>query len=201
MGIDMHIEVLNVHAKLDTRNPRMVNSILHIMMPLFADFGRDQCVACAPLMVMNVLSDQARISYLSRCAELGVGLPVRMTKPAVLRQFRLLEECLRLDYHPTTLPPVVQVWLANLKSEADAQDIVEPTPLSAVEADMYRILREEMDIAVDPIVQDGIFTLHLVMGKVAFEALDRNADYFITPMPELHTPGPDELDVLEKPSP
>merc|ERR1712224_20250 len=107
----------------------------------------------------------------------------------------------RLDYHPTTLPPVVQVWLANLKTEADAQDIVEPTPLSAVESDMYRILREEMDIAVDPIVQDGIFTLHLVMGKVAFEALDRNADYFITPMPELHTPGPDELDVLEKPSP
>jgi len=179
--VDMYIEVLNVHAKLDVRNPRLVNSILRIMMPLFPDFGRDQCVACAPLMVMNVMSDQARVAYLSRCAELGVGLPVRMTKPAVLRQFRLLEECLRLDYHPTTLPPVVQIWLQNLKMEADAQDIVEPTPLSAVEADMFRILREEMDIAVDPIVQDGIFTLHLVMGKVAFEALDRNADYFITP--------------------
>jgi len=179
--VDMYIEVLNVHAKLDVRNPRLVNSILRIMTNLFPDFGRDQCVACAPLMVMNVLSDQARVAYLSRCAEIGVGLPVRMTKPAVLRQFRLLEECLRLDYHPTTLPPVVQVWLANLKQEADALDVVEPTPLSAVEADMYRILREEMDIAIDPIVQDGIFTLHLVMGKVAFEALDRNADYFITP--------------------
>lgn len=182
--VDMYIEVLNVHAKLDVRNPRLVNSILRVMTPLFGEFGRDQCVACAPLMVMNVLNDQSRVAYLSRCAELGVGLPVRMTKPAVLRQFRLLEECLRLDYHPTTLPHVVQIWLANLKSEADAQDQVEPTPLSATEQDIFRILKEEMDIAVEPIVQDGIFSLHLVMGKVAFEVLDRHADYFITPAME-----------------
>merc|ERR1712193_133838 len=134
----MYIEVLNVHAKLDVRNPRLINSILRIITPLFADFGRDQCVACAPLMVMNVLSDLARVAYLSRCAELGVGLPVRMTKPAVLRQFRLLEDCLRLDYHPTALPNSVQIWLANLRSESEDQDIMEPGALSAVEEDILR---------------------------------------------------------------
>merc|ERR1719443_2463085 len=121
---------------------------------------------------MNVLSDEARIAYLARCAELGLGLPVRMTKPAVLRQFRLLEDCLRLDYHPTMLPHVVQLWLANLKSEADAQDVIEPVPLSPVEEDILRVLREEMDVAVTPFIQDGIFTLHLVTGKTVIEVLD-----------------------------
>merc|ERR1712039_884447 len=132
------------------RNPRLVATILRDMGPLFTEFGRDQCCALAPLAVMTVLSDQGRVAYLSRCAELGMGLPVRMTKPAQLRQFRLLEDCLRLDYHPTALPHVVQLWLANLKQEADAQDHVEPTPLSPVEEDILRVLREEMDIAVTP---------------------------------------------------
>merc|ERR1712060_821856 len=104
------------------------------------------CCALAPITVMNVLSDQVRVAYLSRCAELGMGLPVRMTKPAVLRQFRLLEDCLRLDYHPTTLPNVVQLWLANLRQEADA-----------------------LDVDVTPTLQDGILTLHLVMGKTILE--------------------------------
>merc|ERR1711933_440087 len=105
-------------------------------MGLFAELGRDQVSAVAPLTVMSVLSDQGRIAYLSCCAELGMGLPARMTRPAVLRQFRLLEDCLRLDYHPTSLPNVVQLWLANLKSEADALDEVTPSPLSAVEQDV-----------------------------------------------------------------
>lgn len=179
--LDMYIEVLNVHAKLDTRNPRLVSSILREMGPLFAEFGKDQCCAVTPLTVMNVLSEQARVAYLSRCADLGMGLPVRMTKPAVLRQFRLLEDCLRLDYHPTKLPNVVQLWLANLKAEADAHDVLEPTPLSGPEADMLRVLREEMDVAVSPAVQDGIFTLHLVMGKTVIEVLDPYADYYVTP--------------------
>jgi len=179
--LDMYIEVLNVHAKLDVRSPRLLGSIVREMCPLFADFGKDQCCAVTPLTVMNVFSEPARVAYLSRCAELGIGLPVRMTKPSVLRQFRLLEDCLRLDYHPTSLPNVVQLWLANLKNEADAQDIVEPTPLSATEQDILRILQEEMDIAASPGVQDGIFTLHLVMGRSAIEVLDSYEDYYVTP--------------------
>lgn len=179
--LDMYLEVLNVHAKLDSRNSRLIGGVLREIQPLFAEFSRDQCCALAPLTVMNVLSDQARVAYLSRCAELGMGLPVRMTKPSVLRQFRLLEDCLRFDYHPTSLPSIVQLWLANLKSEADAQDVLEPTPLSPVEQDILRILREDMDIAVEPLVQDGIFTLHLVMGKTAIEVLDAVEDYYVTP--------------------
>merc|ERR1719439_219668 len=38
-----------------------------------------------------------------------------------------------------------------------------------------------MDVAVNPVVQDGIFTLHLVMGKTVLEVLDTYADYYITP--------------------
>lgn len=179
--LDMYVEVLNVHAKLDIRNQRLVSAILREMAPVFAEFGRDQCCAVAPITVMSVLSDQARVAYLSRCADLGMGLPVRMTKPAVLRQFRLLEDCLRLDYHPTALPNVVQLWLTNLKAEADAQDVIEPVPLSPVEEDILRVLREEMDVAVTPIIQDGIFTLHLIMGKTVLEVLDSYGDYYATP--------------------
>lgn len=179
--LDMYIEVLNVHAKLDIRNPRLVSAILREMAPVFAEFGRDQCCALAPVTVMNVLSDQARVAYLSRCADLGMGLPVRMTKPSILRQFRLLEDCLRLDYHPTALPNVVQLWLQNLKCEADAQDVVEPVPLSPVEDDILRVLRQEMDVAVTPWIQDGIFTLHLIMGKTVLEVLDSYGDYYATP--------------------
>jgi hypothetical protein len=182
--LDMYIEVLNVHAKLDIRNPRLVSGILREMAPVFAEFGRDQCCAMAPVTVMSVLSDQARVAYLSRCADLQMGLPVRMTKPSVLRQFRLLEDCLRLDYHPTTLPNSVQLWLASLKAEADAQDVIEPVPLSPVEEDIMRVLQEEMDVAVTPIIQDGIFTLHLVMGKTILEVLDAYADYYATPAME-----------------
>ena len=43
-----------------------------------------------------------------------------MTPPETLRQFRLLEDCLRLDYHPTTLPAQVQIWLQNLRAESEA---------------------------------------------------------------------------------
>jgi len=179
--LDMYIEVLNVHAKLDTRNTRLINTVLRDLLPLFPEFGKDQCCAVAPLTVMNVLSEQARVAYLSRCAELNMGLPVRMTKPAVLRQFRLLEDCLRLDYHPTTLPTGVQIWLQNLRAEADAQDVIEPAQLSPVEEDILRVLREEMDVAVTPQIQDGILTVHLVMGKTILEVLDSYNDFYITP--------------------
>merc|ERR1712228_320625 len=104
-----------------------------------------------------------------------------MTRPPLLRQFRLLEDCLRLDYHPTALPHSVQAWLANLKAEADTQDEVEPTELSPVENDILRVLREEMDVAVTPATQDGIFTLHLCMGKTVIEVLDAYSDYYVTP--------------------
>merc|ERR1739848_300604 len=73
------------------------------------------------------------------------------------------------------------MWLANLKSEADVQDLVEPTPMSPVEVDILRVLQEEMEVATEPIVQDGIFTLHLVMGKNVIEVLDPLEDYYITP--------------------
>merc|ERR1719401_1625117 len=78
--LDMHLEVLNVHAKLDIRNPRLVSAILREITPLFPEFSTDQCCAVTPLTVMNVLSDTARVAYLTRCADLGLGLPVRMTK-------------------------------------------------------------------------------------------------------------------------
>lgn len=179
--LDMYLEVLNVHGRLDIRNTRLIGSILRELQPLWSEFSRDQVAAVAPLTVMNVLSDEARRAYLSRCAELGLGLPVRMTKPSVLRQFRLLEDCLRFDYHPTTLPNVVQLWLTNLKSEADEQDVIEPVPLSPVEQDILKILTEEMDFEVEPIVQDGVFTLHLVMGKTVIEVLNAMDDYYVTP--------------------
>jgi len=179
--LDMHVEVLNVHAKLDIRNQRLVSTVLRDLMPLFADFSADQCCAVAPLTVMTLLSEQARVAYLQRCSELNLGLPVRMTRPAVLRQFRLLEDCLRLDYHPTALPGPVQIWLQNLRADADAQDVVEATQLSPVEEDILRVLREELDAAVTPTVQDGILTLHLVMGKTALEVLDSHADFYVTP--------------------
>jgi len=95
--------------------------------------------------------------------------------------FRLLEDCLRLDYHPTTLPNVVQLWLANLKQESDAHDVVEPKPLTNIEEDILRVLREEMDVAVTPLLQDGIFTVKLVMGKSIIEVLDASGDYYVTP--------------------
>jgi len=179
--LDMCIEVLNVHGKLEIRNPRLIGAILRDLGPLWPELSFNQCCAVAPLTVMTVLSDEARASYLSRCAQVGMALPVRMTKPAVLRQFRLLEDCLRLDYHPTALPHPVQLWLQNLKQEADAEDEVAPVPLSAVEEDILRVLREEMDVQVNGVVQDGIFSLHLVMGKVILEVLDPYLDYYVTP--------------------
>ena len=116
-------EVMNAHARLDRldlRNPRLVAAMLREMAPFFRELSKDQCSAVAPLTVMTVFSDDARVQYLSRCAELNMGLPVRMTQPAVLKQFRLLEDCLRLDYHPTNLPGQVQLWLQNLKAESEA---------------------------------------------------------------------------------
>lgn len=183
---DMYIEILNAHAKLDVRAPRLVTAILRELMPRFADFSRDQCQACAPLMVVQVLTEPARNAYLARCAELQVALPASMTKPAVLRQFRLLEVCLRFDYHPTQLPDGVAEWLEALRIDADSFDVVEPAPLAVAERDIFRVMTEEMDLdlggdAADPVLQDGIFTLHLVMGKVAFELLDSRQDYFVTP--------------------
>lgn len=179
--LDMYVEVLNVHAKLDIRNPRLTTAIQRELVPLFGEFSKDQCAAVLPLTVMGVLSDEARIAYLVRCAELNMGLPVQMTKPEVLRQFRLLEDCLRLDYHPTALPQAVQLWLQNLQSESEAHDALDPIPLTAVEADILRILREEMDVAVTPALQDGILSLHLVMGKTVLEVLDSYEDYYVTP--------------------
>lgn len=179
--LDMYIEVLNVHARLEIRNPRLINAMLREMLPVFPEFGKDQCCAVAPITVINVFNDEARVAYLARCAELGLGLPARMTKPSILRQFRLLEDCLRYDYHPTALPNVVQLWLANLKAEADEQDVIQPTPLSWLEEDILRVLQEELEVAVTPVQQDGLFTLHLVMGKTVLEVLDSQVDYYVTP--------------------
>merc|ERR1719444_741685 len=38
-----------------------------------------------------------------------------------------------------------------------------------------------MDIAVTPTLQDGVLTLHLVMGKAVLEVLDSYGDYYVTP--------------------
>lgn len=179
--IDMHVEVLNVHAKLEIRAPRLISAALRDLIPLFPEFGQDQCAAVSPLAVMSVFSGEARVAYLSRCAELSMGLPVEMTRPAVLRQFRLLEDCLRLDYHPTSLPEPVQRWLATLKDEADALDAVEATPLTPIEHDILRVLREELDVAVTPVAVDGLFTVHLCIGKNVIEVLDAYSDYYVTP--------------------
>ncbi|CAJ1339905.1 unnamed protein product, partial [Effrenium voratum] len=179
--LDMYIEVMNAHARLDVRNPRLVSAMLREMAPFFRELSKDQCSAVAPLTVMAVFSDEARVQFLSRCAELNMGLPVRMTQPEVLRQFRLLEDCLRLDYHPTVLPAQVQVWLQNLKAESEAHDSIEPTPLSPVEEDIFRVLHAEMEVAVTPSFQDGVLTLHLVMGKTVLQVMDEYEDYYVTP--------------------
>merc|ERR1712072_1096715 len=47
--------------------------------------------------------------------------------------------------------------------------------------DILRVLQEEMDVPVTPIIQDGIFTLHLVTGKTVIEVLDSYGDYYATP--------------------
>mmetsp|Transcript_6297 Transcript_6297/g.14966 ORF Transcript_6297/g.14966 Transcript_6297/m.14966 type:complete len:504 (+) Transcript_6297:43-1554(+) len=179
--LDMYVEVMNVHARLDVRNPRLVGAILREMAPFFRELSKDQCTAVIPLTVMSVFSDEARVAYLSRCAELNMGLPVRMTKPDVLRQFRLLEDCLRLDYHPTVLPAPVQLWLQNLKAESEAHDAIVPTPLSDVEQDILRVLEQELDVAVTPILQDSVLTLHLVLGKTVLQVMDAYDDYYVTP--------------------
>lgn len=179
--LDMYVEVMNVHARLDVRNPRLVGAILREMAPFFRELSKDQCTAVIPLTVMSVFSDEARVAYLSRCAELNMGLPVRMTKPDVLRQFRLLEDCLRLDYHPTVLPAQVQLWLQNLKAESEAHDAIVPTPLSDVEQDILRVLEQELDVAVTPILQDSVLTLHLVLGKTVLQVMDAYDDYYVTP--------------------
>merc|ERR1719261_1804333 len=54
-------------------------------------------------------------------------------------------------------------------------------PLSAVEQDIMRVLKEEMDVAVAPVVQDGILTVHLAMGRTVIEVLDSYVDYYVTP--------------------
>ena len=46
---------------------------------------------------------------------------------------------------------------------------VEPEPLSPVEEDIFRVL-QEMEVPVMPWLQDGVQTLHLVMGKTVLEA-------------------------------
>jgi len=178
--LDMYIEVMNAHARLDLRHPRLVGAMMREMAPFFRELSKDQCSAVAPLTVMAVFSDDARVQYLSRCAELNMGLPVRMTQPAVLKQFRLLEDCLRLDYHPTNLPGQVQVWLQNLKMESEALDNLEPTPLSPVEEDICRVLQQEMNVAVTPCLPDGVLTLHLVMGKTVLQVMDEYHDYYVT---------------------
>jgi hypothetical protein len=181
LAVDMYVEILNVHGKLDLRSPRLVSAILREVGPVCADLSRDQCHAVAPLTVMNILSDQVRIAYLTRCAELGVGLPVAMTKPAVLRQFRLLEDALRYEYHGPTLPNVVRAWLDQLKAEADVQDVIEPTRLSPIELDILRVLQEEMEVPVTPSFQDGVLSVHLALGKTVLEVLDSKEDYYFTP--------------------
>eukprot|EP00928_Gymnodinium_smaydae_P071332 TRINITY_DN54955_c0_g1_i1.p1 TRINITY_DN54955_c0_g1~~TRINITY_DN54955_c0_g1_i1.p1 ORF type:complete len:514 (-),score=135.81 TRINITY_DN54955_c0_g1_i1:42-1583(-) len=179
--VDMHIEVLNVHARLEVRSPRLIAAALRDLQPVFPELGADQCTAIAPLTVMNVFSAEARVAYLQRCAELRLGLPAELCRPSVLRQLRLLEECLRLDMSPVPLPAAVEVWLNDLRVDADAKDQVEPVPLSAVETDILRILREELDVAVTPVIQDGIFTVHLSMGRTVLEVLDSYGDYYVTP--------------------
>lgn len=178
---DMLLEILNVHAKLDLKSPRLISAILRELGPACAELTVDQCCAVAPLTVMNILDDRTRGAYLARCAELDIGRPVAMTKPAVLRQFRLLADCLSLDYHPGSPDTAVQTWVADLKAEGDAQDRMEATPLSAIEEDILRVLREEMGVAVTPTLQDGILSVHLVMGRTALEIMDSKEDYYFTP--------------------
>ncbi|CAK8999941.1 unnamed protein product [Durusdinium trenchii] len=179
--LDMYLEVMNAHARLDLRNPRLVNAMLREMAPFFRDLSKDQLSAVAPLTVMTLFTDEARVAYLSRCAELNLGLPVRMTQPEVLKQLRLLEDCLRLDYHPTTLPAQVQIWLQNLRQESEALDNMEPDPLSPVEEDILRVLQQEMDVAVTGCFPDGVLTLHLVVGKTVLQVMDEYEDYYVTP--------------------
>ncbi|CAK0892441.1 unnamed protein product [Prorocentrum cordatum] len=98
LAFDMLLEILNVHAKLDLKSPRLIGAILRELGPACAELTLDQCCALAPLAVMNILDDQTRGAYLARCAELDVGRPVAMTKPAVLRQFRLLADTCRAPF-------------------------------------------------------------------------------------------------------
>lgn len=180
-ALDMYIEVLNAHAKLELRAPRLLSTMLRDLTHRFVEFTPEQCCAVTPLCAMNTFSEPARVAYLSRCAELNIGLPAHKTKPSVFRQFRLLEDLLRLDYRQADWPNTVQHWLASLRAEADVQDGEGPVALSDVEKDLLRILREEMDVAVTPVVMDGALTLHLVMGKTAIEVLDDFGDYYVTP--------------------
>ena len=69
------IEVMNAHARLDLRNPRLVAAMLRELTPFFRELSKDQLSAVAPLTCMALLGDEARVSYLSRCAELNMGLP------------------------------------------------------------------------------------------------------------------------------
>eukprot|EP00438_Fugacium_kawagutii_P017923 Skav232036 [mRNA] locus=scaffold2323:179025:190510:+ [translate_table: standard] len=99
--LDMYIEVMNAHARLDLRNPRLVAAMLREMAPFFRELSKDE--------LLEGMEGRRVGSMATGC---------------VLKQFRLLEDCLRLDYHPTNLPGQVQVWLQNLKAESEARTVL-----------------------------------------------------------------------------
>jgi hypothetical protein len=191
---EMFIEVLNAHALLDVRHPQLTQECVRELVPVFPDFSKEQCAQVAPLTVLTVMPDSARMVYLNRCAELQMALPAHAFKEGIVHQYRLLQLALEAEHRPAQLPSKVSEWLDRIRREAEISQKQRPRPaLTRTEKDVYRVLEQVMGFQTTPSKQQGIFTLHLAVeggSKHCFEVLKRD-NFFVSPSPTHHAIRPE----------
>lgn len=191
---EMFVEVLNAHALLDIKHPQLTQECVRELVPVFPDFSKEQCAQVAPLTVLTVLPDSARMVYLNRCAELQMGLPAHAFKEGVVHQYRLLMMAIEAEHRPAQLPSKVSEWLDRLRRDAEMNQKARPRPaLTRTEKDVYRVLEQVMGLQTTPSKQQGIFTLHLAVeggSKHCFEVLKRD-NFFVSLSPTHHAIRPE----------
>eukprot|EP00746_Dinoflagellata_sp_MGD_P165353 gnl/MRDRNA2_/MRDRNA2_94568_c0_seq1.p1 gnl/MRDRNA2_/MRDRNA2_94568_c0~~gnl/MRDRNA2_/MRDRNA2_94568_c0_seq1.p1 ORF type:complete len:449 (+),score=97.21 gnl/MRDRNA2_/MRDRNA2_94568_c0_seq1:72-1418(+) len=191
---EMFVEVLNAHALLDVRHPQLTQECVRELVPVFPDFSKEQCAQVAPLTVLTVMPDSARMVYLNRCAELQMALPATAFKEGVVHQYRLLQLALEAEHRPAQLPSKVSEWLDRIRRDAEMSQKARPRPtLTRTEKDVYRVLEQVMGLQTTPSKQQGIFTLHLAVeggSKHCFEVLKRD-NFFVSPSPTTHAIRPE----------
>lgn len=178
--IAMLVELLNSYAKLDITMHRLRGLILRELQPLWADFSQNQLISCTPVMVLTLPELPLR-SYLQRCADQSLGLPMCVQAASLQRQLRLLEHGLRVENKVSTLPARVQEWLSRVRDEGEAcaRDAASDD-LSATQTDCYRILQES-GCEVELSVMDGLFPLRLLeRPRRVYEVLHPR-DYYLVP--------------------
>lgn len=171
---EMILEVLNALAQLDIRHPRLAQELIREVSPSFPDFTREQCLQCSPLMILQVLTDSARMELLRRFADLNLCVPAAGHKEAPVRAMRLLEIGLRTEHRQPQIPTKVLEWMSRIRNEAEQQSPVgdaaiksalkQAPPLSRTEKDIFRVVVERLKLPCEPVVHTGLFLLHLVVG-------------------------------------